>query len=1118
MSRITAANAVVVIAALMLLIAPGSAPAEATAPQWTLTSVSRPTNLKPSDGPGAEDAYRLTLTNTGGAPSDGSPVVVTDELPAGLSLDPTGAYGEDQLLKANHPSVNPGVAFSCVLRTCTYTGVVVPDQTLVLTFPVDVSAGPFASTCEVPAVATGCLLNTVRVSGGGALSASAATPTVISTQPAGFGVAPGGSSTALSSVQAGAHPDITNLVAFNTVTARGAEPGDLKDLTFDLPPGFAGDLVDTPSCSTATFAEGKCPIATQIGVATTVIVGLVNETVISPVYNLAPNPGELAKLAFVVKIVHIIGGVSVRPGDYGLRTTFTNLNSAGTEVDSSALTVWGVPADPIHDPLRFRNREPGPEKLETVFGHPSDAARAPFFTNPTSCGVGPLHSGFRIDSWEQPEVSVAEQMVFGPVVGCDRLGIEPSLTAEPTTNRAYAPTGLDVVTRIPQTYENPDGLATSAMKREVVTLPEGMTVNPSSGAGLAACSEAQYAEEGVQFVPGRGCPNESRLASVKIVTPSLKEEVKGSLFLAEPAPFGEPGKNPFGSLLAVYIVARIPNRGVLIKSPGLVQANELTGQLTTSFDDLPPLPFSVATFSFNQGANAPLVTPATCGLFTVTAALTPYSNPEGAPVTPLVPPFPISAGCPAGGAPPFAPQVIAGTQNNAAGSYSALYLRISRNDGEQEITGFSTVLPPGLTGNLSGIPFCTEAQIAAARAQTGAQAETSAACPAASQIGRSIAEAGVGGVLAQTPGRLYLGGPFEDAPFSVVSVTSAKVGPFDLGTVIVHLPLHIDPITAQVSIPSGPADQIPHIIKGIVVHLRTIRAYVDRERFMINPTSCNPMGLSGTVIGSGTVLSSAVAQVPITVTDPFQAADCQALKFKPSFTVSTTGRTSKANGASLSVRLTMPGPLGTEANIHQVKVELPVQLPSRLTTLQKACTAAQFHTNPAGCPAASVVGHARAITPILPVPLEGPAYFVSNGGEAFPNLIMVLQGYGVTIDLVGDTFISKAGITSSTFKAVPDQPVSSFELTLPQGPYSALTANGDLCALTRTVLVKKKIKVRTRGHKRTITRRVRQTLPASLSMPTEFVAQNGMAIHQNTPVGVTDCPKARPAKKKGKKR
>jgi hypothetical protein len=294
---------------------------------------------------------------------------------------------------------------------------------------------------------------------------------------------------------------------------------------------------------------------------------------------------------------------------------------------------------------------------------------------------------------------------------------------------------------------------------------------------------------------------------------------------------------------------------------------------------------------------------------------------------------------------------------------------------------------------------------------------------------------------------------------------------------VIRFALRINPITAQVEVDASGSDPIPHIIRGIVVHVRDIHVYIDRPSFILNPTSCEHMTIQDTVTGAGADFTNPAAQVPVGVNTPFQVVDCQNLAFKPSFKVSTSGRTSKAKGASLSVKLTFPNtPQGSEANIARVKVDLPKQLPSRLTTLQKACTAAQFNANPAGCPASSIVGHAKAVTPILPVPLEGPAYFVSHGGESFPSLIMVLQGYGITIDLVGTTFINKAGITSSTFKTVPDQPVTSFELNLPEGKYSALAANGNLCK-------------------------------SKLRMPTAFVAQNGMVIHQSTKIGVTGCAK-----------
>jgi hypothetical protein len=419
--------------------------------------------------------------------------------------------------------------------------------------------------------------------------------------------------------------------------------------------------------------------------------------------------------------------------------------------------------------------------------------------------------------------------------------------------------------------------------------------------------------------------------------------------------------------------------------------------------------------------------------------------------------------------------VIAGTQNNDAGAYSPFYLRMVRRDGEQEITKFSTVMPPGLSANLTGIPFCSDAQIEAARRRTGTQELQEASCPAASEIGHSLVGAGVGGVLAWTPGKVYLAGSYHGSALSIVSVTSATVGPFDLGTVVIRFALRINPITAQAEIDSTGSDPIPHIIDGIVVHVRDIHVYIDRHDFIINPTSCNRMAISNVITGAGADFANPADQVPFGVSTPFQAADCSSLHFEPHFAVSTSAHTSRADGASLDVRLTYPiGGVGTQANVARVKVELPKQLPSRLTTLQKACPDTTFDANPANCSAASRIGEAVATTPILPVPIAGPAYFVSHGGAKFPELIIVLSGYGVTIQLRGETFINKAGITSSTFNSVPDVPVGSFELKLPSGPDSALAANGDLCA-------------------------------EKLAMPTTFTAQNGALIKQSTPISVQGC-------------
>jgi hypothetical protein len=478
------------------------------------------------------------------------------------------------------------------------------------------------------------------------------------------------------------------------------------------------------------------------------------------------------------------------------------------------------------------------------------------------------------------------------------------------------------------------------------------------------------------------------------------------------------------------------------------------------------------------------VTPPTCGLYTAQAVLNPWSVPLREDS--LTSQFEITSGvnsgpCPSGGTPPFAPKVVSGTQDNNAGAYSPFYLRIIREDGEQELTRFSTVFPPGITGKLAGIPLCPQADIEIARHKTGAEELEHPSCPAASEIGHTIVSAGVGTVLAQAPGKVYLAGAYHGAGLSVVSVTAAKVGPFDLGTVVIQFTLRVNPTTAQVEVDGETSDPIPHIIDGIVVHVREIRAYINREQFIINPTNCDPLGVSDTITGAGANYAIPADQVPVTVSSAFQAADCSSLQFKPVFKVSTSAHTSRIDGASLRVTLDLPeaGGPGTEANVARVKVSLPKQLPSPLKTLQKACTEKVFAENPSNCPTASRVGEVKVTTPILANPLGGPAYFVSHGGAKYPELIFVISGEnGIQVDVHGETFISKQGITSATFNNVPDVPFATFEETFPEREYSALTANGNLCKGT-------------------------------LLMPTEMVGQNGLVLKQNTKISVTGCPKVK---------
>ncbi|HXB65227.1 MAG TPA: hypothetical protein VNV42_10170 [Solirubrobacteraceae bacterium] len=1067
----------------VLLVGAVRAPASlAASPWWHLTSISSPTDLQP-EGTGE---VIVTASNLGDGPADGeaSPVTIADTLPTGLhALKLEAVTGRGAGLRDG--------PVGCLLSTltCTFAGTLPAyDQ---IEVRIEVRVEPGASSGE---------LNRVSVSGGGAPPASLARPVTLG-EASPFGVADyedaaeeeGGAS----DVQAGSHPfQFTTTIMLDESSAGKnkfgeyeAHPAGLaKDIKVKLPPGLIGNPTPFPQCPLADFFkdpsgnETWCPSQTVVGIAIVKfnepgLNGVVTFTV--PIVNLEPAFGEPARFGFLLPVTPVFLTTSVRSGsDYGITVSSLNISETASFLGIETI-FWGTPGDPRHNSSRGSGclaQEHG-YSVNVPCSSVEESHPPALMIMPAACG-GPLSSSMEVDSWEAPAeaLSVGSTAPMAAFNGCNRLQFAPNVSAEPTTDKASAPSGLDFnINFHDEGLTSGTGIAESELKDTTVTLPEGFTINPSAGVGLAGCTEADYAREAVASLAGEGCPNDSKLGTVEVTTPLLSTVLHGSLYVAQPY------ENPFDSLVALYVVLRDPEAGVLIKLAGKVTPNPLTGQLTTTFENNPQLPFAHFNFHFREGQQAPLITPALCGTYQVQADLTPWSEPET--TLGLFTPFQITQGydggaCPAGGAPPFAPQIQAGTLDNSAGSFSSLYVRLSRNDDEQEIAGFSTDLPPGLTGDLSGIPFCPDADIEAARHESGAREEAEPSCPAASEIGHTVVGTGVGAVLAYVPGRLYLAGPFEGAPFSVVSITSAKVGPFDLGTVVLRFGLEIDPHTAQVSVAPSSSEPIPTIIDGIVTHVRDIRVYVDRPGFILNPTNCDRMSLASTL--------SAHEGASAAIASPFQTADCQSLKFAPKFAVSTSGKTSRLGGASLGVKLTYPaGALGEDANIKQVKVELPKQLPSRLPTLQKACTQAQFKVNPAGCPAASVIGQARAVTPILPVALEGPVYFVSNGGEAFPNLIMVLQGYGVTIDLVGDTFISKAGVTSSTFKTVPDEPVTSFELELPEGPHSALAAIGNLCK-------------------------------QKLTMPTEMLAQNGAAIHQNTKIAVTGCPKGRHLKHRKK--
>jgi hypothetical protein len=1037
------------------------------------------------------------------AKGEPSPVRIVDKLPSGLRAVSVEAFaGARPGTSGNFGEVQCSV-LAPREAACEFAGTLPPYHSIEMLIAVEASA-PSSEP------------NEASVSGGETPAASLRRRIPVGGEPAGFGVEDyelsheeeGGAP----DTQAGSHPfQQTTTVALNSLTERAdnSEHGPPvlvpspvalgKDFSFRWPAGLIGNPTPFPRCTLAQFLQAvsetnsfianACPPDTAVGVVQTVLnlpgrtgqdPGIIQPVV--PLFNLEPSRGEPARFGFRVANTPVFIDPAVRSGaDYGITVSVYNVGQQVGFVGSQ-VTVWGVPGDSRHDNAR------GWGCLARLIGastqlpcDPSEQPHPPpLLSLPTSC-TGPLQTSGEGDSWDEPGVFRPFPGEPMPALdGCNALPFEPAIEVAPDGHAASTPTGLKVDVHVPEGGAlNPTGLANSNIRDIAVTLPEGMTLNPAAADGLQACSEEQMGylpgasapPADLHFTPADPfCPDASKVGTVKITSPLLPpgQPLEGAVYLATPAPNEEDGNNPFRSTVAMYIVAKDPISGTLVKLPGRVSLDQQTGRISSTFENTPQLAFEDAEIHFFGGERAPLATPARCGTYTTEATFTPWS---GNPPVTSSSSFEIETG--PNGSPcrsplPFAPSLVSDTTNINAGAFSPLTTTISRDDGNQNIQTVQLHYPPGLSGILSGVPLCPEAQ---------ANAGT---CGPESLIGETIVSVGLGGdPFTVTGGKVYLTGPYQGAPFGLSIVNPADAGPFHLGKVIVRARIEVDPHTAALTITTG---QIPHIIDGFPLQIKHVNVLVNRPGFTFNPTNCTPMSITGTI---GSVEG---ATSPVSV--PFQVTNCATLKFAPKFKVSTYGKTSKARGASLSVKLTYPkAPFGSQANIARVKVDLPKQLPSRLTTLQKACTAAQFEANPGGCPAASKIGYARAITPLIPVPLEGPAIFVSHGGEAFPSLIMVLQGYGVTVDLVGTTFISKAGITSSTFKTVPDAPVGSFEVTLPQGRFSALAANGNLCKSA-----------------------------GKLRMPTEFVAQNGAKISRSTKISVTGCPKhkTKHTKKTGK--
>jgi hypothetical protein len=957
--------------------------------------------------------------------------------------------------------------------------------------------------------------------------------------------------------QAGAHPyALTTTFSLNEPPSGTVKSyGDLKDLKLELPAGFVGNPNAVPQCSyqefilSAKYGARPCSNETVVGVSTTWVAiagGSYLAATSDPVYNLVPPTGTAAEFGYIVAgDTPIFLQSSLRTGtDYGLTVNVPTISEA-VVVQDSKVTIWGVPADPAHNAIRgscvsgilgsevtegngseplinipnfglregedeiegpiFYRQPGGPYGAEMPIWStgecPSEGPETPLFTNSTSCGV-PRPATLGVSSWQEPEVFKKETTYLPELTGCEKLDFSPTVSMVPDGTAGSTPTGLTVGIHIPQeTTENPLGDGEADVRNTTVTLPPGVQISPGGSDGLQACSIEQMGFTGFKELdptaePGNltaqftsappACPDASKIANVHFGTPLLKHELTGSVYLATPQNFAGAPQNPFSALVAMYLYAEEPIAGVKVKLAGRVSLNPETGQITTTFENTPQAPVDNFSLEFFGTARAPLTTPSLCGTYTTEASIEPWTGTP--PVTPSSS-FQITSGpqlvtasgpelSPCASPLPFAPSLISGTINVNAGGFSQLNTTFSREDGQQPLSGIELHYPVGVSGLLAGaeghpaVELCGEAQ-----ANEGT-------CGPESQIGETVVSVGLGDdPFSVEGGKVYLTGPYRGAPFGLSIVTPAKAGPFNLQEgrpVVVRAKVEVEKHTAALSVitdPPGSPHAIPTMIDGIPLQIKHVNVLINRPYFTFNPTNCEKQQVTGTVYSAeGT---SAAVSVP------FQVANCAILRFQPKFTASATGQNTRAAGVGFSVKLEYPkAPLDTQSNVKLVKVELPKAMPSRLTTLQKACTSAQFNSNPAGCPADSIVGHARAVTPLVPVPLEGPAYFVSNGSEAFPNLVLVLQGYGVTLDIVGDTYINeKTGVTSSTFKTIPDAPVGTFELTLGQGPDSALTSNTSLCTAKNLV------------------------------MPTEFLAQNGAEVKQNTKIVVSGCGKTKTTKK-----
>jgi len=969
--------------------------------------------------PGAAMSLHVAVTNDGDAPMSGN-LTIDYSFPVGVEI----SEPDPETISGPSPTcVQAGQVDECTLDV---TGIP-PDQAIV-----------YKTLAFVEHTASGVLHGQVDVAGGGAPNAASA-PFSPDTAPIGpfaiksFAVDMGETAD-LPASQAAGHP--TEIAAsFETYSTAFStfgipfftEPVSLegfRDVITHVPAGLVGNPNYSGAKCTAEnlvhFENGtqnpNCPRDSQIGIYR------IDKGDVGPVYNLIPPAGIPAEFALVYQGVVVRLDAKLRPTDNGIDIVNQDAPSS-VPLPKFELALWGTPADSTHDDLRA---ECMTGLLNGAGGAlcPSLAPKTPFLRMPTSC-TGDLLWEIEMDTYQHPGVMHRKSTTTPALSGCDRVPFEPKIALAPTDSSAHSTSGLSVDLRVPQDSA-PNGIASADVRQVSLTLPHGVGLNPAAAEGLEACSDTQLR---LGLEGPAECPDASKLGAVEIDTPLLEETLDGSVYLRT-----QSSQDPeSGEMYRLAIVLHSAERGVDVKLPGSLVVNKETGQLTTTFDELPQLPFETMHLHLKAGPRAPLTTPQNCGQYAAQATLVGWN---GKTVT-TQPGFTIDQGC---NAPGFAPGFQAGVSDPKAGAFSPFTLRVTRGSGMPNLSRIQATLPEGELAKLRGVPLCGEAQAA-----TGA-------CPASSRIGKVTTAAGEGAspIYLPQPGKsptaLYLAGPYKSAPYSVLASVPAQSGPFDLGTVLVRSALRIDPETTRVTVVSDP---LPQIFGGIPIAYRDVRVEVDRPKFTINPTDCEPKAVHGT-------LAAATGQ-SAQVSDRFQVGDCAALGFRPKLSISLAGKTRRAGSPALTAVVTYPKK-GDYANIARTSVALPASEFLAQEHIRTVCTRVQFNAGAGGgaeCPKGSVYGKARAFSPLLDRPLQGPVYLRANGGEReLPDLVAALDGQ-IHVDLVGyiDTNPKTGGIRT-TFAKVPDAPVSKFVLKMPAGEKSLLSNSTNICRSEHRAIVK----------------------------------------------------------------